>query len=95
MCCNRGDVENPEIRCRLACQDVRVYQFEELFAATPPSETLRMILSMVADDPRRQVTLVDISGAYFNAEIRREVFVELPSEAGYGKDFVGKLIKCM
>ena len=54
-----------------------------------------MIISMAADDARRQVTLVDISRAYFNAKISRKVFVELPPEAGYGKDFVGELDKCM
>ena len=93
--CNKGDAEHPEIRCRLVCQEVKTYQSEEFFAATPPLETLRMVLSMAADDHRMQVTLVDISRAYFNAFIAREVFVELPREAGYGKDVVGKLVKCM
>ena len=93
--CNKGDAEHPEIRCRLVCQEVKTYQSEEFFAATPPLETLRMVLSMAADDPRMQVTLVDISRAYFNAFITREVFVELPPEAGYGKNVIGKLVKCM
>jgi hypothetical protein len=93
--CNKGDVEHPEIRCRLVCQEVKTYQSEEFFAATPPLETLRMVLSMAADDHRMQVTLVDISRAYFNAYIAREVYVELPREAGHGKDVVGKLVKCM
>jgi hypothetical protein len=93
--CNKGDAEHPEVRCRLVCQEVKTYQSEEFFAATPPLETLRMVLSMAADDHRMQVTLVDISRAYFNAFIAREVFVELPREAGYGKDVVGKLVKCM
>jgi hypothetical protein len=38
---------------------------------------------------------VDISRAYFNAYIEREVYVELPVEAGYGRNFVGRLVKCM
>ena len=82
--CNKGDTQNPEIRCRLVCQEVKTYNSDEFFAATPPVETLRMILSLAAEDPRRQVSLVDISRAYVNAIIGRRVFVELPPEAGYG-----------
>jgi hypothetical protein len=93
--CNKGDTEHPEIRCRLVCQEVKTYNSEEFFAATPPTESLRMILSLAADDERRQVTLVDISRAYFNALIGRLVHVELPPQAGYSKDLVGQLVKCM
>ena len=92
---NKGDRDNPEIRCRLVAQEVKTYATDAYFAATPPTEALKMIISMAADDARRQVTLVDISRAYFNAKISRKVFVELPPEAGYGKDFVGELDKCM
>ena len=49
----------------------------------PPLDSLRMILSLAAENPMRQMILVDISRAYFNAFIEREVFVELPPEAGY------------
>ena len=41
------------------------------------------------------VSLVDISRAYFNAEIKRSVFVKLPPEAGYGADMAGELVKCL
>ena len=95
ICSNKGDEVNPEIRCRLVCQEVKTYQTEEFFAATPPLETLRMILSIAAEDSNREVTLVDISRAYFNAFIEREVHVELPPEAGCAKNVVGKLVKCM
>ena len=95
VCSNKGDEENPEVRCRLVCQEVKTYQSEEFFAATPPVESLRLIMSMAAEDPEFEVTLVDISRAYFNASIEREVFVELPPEAGRGKDVVGLLVKCM
>ena len=59
------------------------------------TEALKMIASMAAEDQRRQVILVDISRAYFNAKISRTIFVELPPEAGYGKGYVRKLDKCM
>jgi hypothetical protein len=54
-----------------------------------------MILSIAAEKTDRQITLVDISRAYFNAFIEREVYVELPKEAGCDKSVVGKLVKCM
>jgi hypothetical protein len=95
ICSNKGDEDNPEIRCRLVCQEVKTYQTEEFFAATPPLETLRMILSIAAENPEKDVSLVDISRAYFNAFIEREVFVELPKEAGCGKGVIGRLVKCM
>ena len=63
VCSNKGDAEHPEIRCRLVCQEVKTYQTEEFFAATPPIESLRMILSLAAEGPGRHVTLVDISRA--------------------------------
>lgn len=95
VCCNKGDAERPEIRCRLVAQEVNMYKTDDFFAATPPVETLRIILSMAAEDPKLQVTLVDISRAYFNAYIRRKVYVELPPEAKKGQDVVGELVKCM
>jgi len=93
--CNKGDQARPEIRCRLVCQEVKTFSTSDYFAATPQGESLRMILSLAAQSPRRQVRLVDISRAYFNAHIGRRVFVELPPEAGYGRGFVGELVKCM
>jgi hypothetical protein len=60
-----------------------------------PVSALRLILSLAADDLLLQVGFGDISRAYLNAYIEREVYVELPEEAGYGRNFVGRLVKCM
>ena len=95
VCCNKGDAQNPDIRCRLVCQEVNTYDSDKFFAATPPLEALRMILSFAAEDSRRQVSLVDISRAYFNAPIKRTVYVRLPPEAGFGPDMVAQLEKCL
>ncbi len=95
VCCNKGDSTNPDVRCRLVCQEVNTYDSDNFYAATPPLEALRLMLSFAAEDQRRQVSLVDISRAYFNAEIKRSVFVKLPPEAGYGPDTVGELVKCL
>ncbi len=58
---NKDDAENPEIRCQLVCQETKTHEAEQFFAATPPVETLRMILSMAADEPTLQETLLVIS----------------------------------
>lgn len=60
--CNKGDAANPDIRCRLACQEVKAYQSEGFFVATPPLEALRLILRMAADDSELEVSLVEICG---------------------------------
>ena len=52
-------------------------------------------MSFAAESPDLVVTLLDISRAYFNADIGRTVHVELPGEAGFSKGFVALLHKCM
>ena len=95
VCCNKGDSINPDVRCRLVCQEMKRYETDELFAATPPIETMRLLVSMAAESEDLVMSLVDISRAYFNANIGREVYVEMPPEAGVPKGTVGRLIKCM
>ena len=68
-----------------------------IFAPTPPLESLRAILSLTAtqefwpeevwnasetSDQRLQVSMIDISRAYFNAKVDESdpVYVELPPE---------------
>ena len=78
MCCNKGDSINPDVRCRLVCQEMKRYGTDEFFAATPPIETMRLLVSMAAESEDLVMSLVDISRAYFNANIGREVYVEMP-----------------
>ena len=56
----------------------------DLFSATPPLETLKLLISKCA---RRQgdarpcrMAIVDIKRAYFYAKARRPVFIEIPIE---------------
>ena len=44
VCSNKGDTENPEIRCRFACQEVKTHKSEDFFVSTPPIETLRLVV---------------------------------------------------
>ena len=53
------------------------------------------LVSIAAQDPKRQVSLVDISLAYFNAFIERHVFSDLGPKAGYGKNMICELLKSM
>ena len=94
--CNKGDELHPEIRCRLVAQEIKTPNAtSNFYVATPPVETLRLILSHAAECEQYQVSLVDISRAYFNAEAEREVYIELPPEAGHGPDEIGLLAKRM
>ena len=48
---NKGTEENPEIRCRLVARDFRGFDKdrEDLFAATPPWELKKLLMSHAAD----------------------------------------------
>ena len=69
-----------------------------LFAATPPLEALKLLISDAAtfgdDEEEDKVIMVnDVSRAFFEAPVKREVCVEIPDEAkeeGEG-DVVGLL----
>ena len=61
----------------------------EMFAATPPLETLRLLLSMVAsqcgDRGPQRLMVMDVSRAFFHAPATRKLYVELPDEEGLDK----------
>ena len=85
---NKGDSENPNYRSRYVgrefnCGDKR----DDLFAATPPLEALKMLLSLAASQCARprtkphKLAFIDISKAYFHAPAQRLVYAQLPDEA--------------
>ena len=64
---------------------------DELFAATPPLEALRMLVSeadtMDQGETERKVLMInDVARALFEAPMTRYFCVELPAEARTGKD---------
>ena len=77
-----------------------------LFAATPPLEALRLLLSWAAtgaivepsldDGGPKSIMIADVSRAFFEAPARRDICVELPPEAlrdgETAQDTVGKLL---
>ena len=79
---NEGDDDCPDIRSRLVARQIRGANEDPMFAPTPPLEASRTVLSYCATDmdnekpkcrdgrsPNRiQLSLIDISRAYFNAK---------------------------
>ena len=49
---NKGDKKNPEHRRRLVAQEIKKDRGEDLFAATPPLEAKKMLLSLWASGKR-------------------------------------------
>ena len=94
---NKGTGDKPEIRSRLVARDFNGgwdKDREDLFAATPPWELKRLLLSLATDTRAGQckkVLLIDVKKAHLYPPCTEEVFVELPEEAGEGPDRVGRL----
>ena len=67
---------------------------EDLFAATPPWELKKLLMSHAADRSNgktRKMLLIDVKKAHLNSECTEDVFIELPEEVGAAKGKVGKL----
>ena len=43
---NKGDALNPEYMSRFVAKEIKTYNRDDLFAATPPLEALKMLFSM-------------------------------------------------
>ncbi len=81
---NKGDEANPAYRSRLVAKEIKVDDRPELFAATPPTESLRLLVSIAASmdsgKTKKKIMVNDVSRAYFHAAAQREVDVEIPKE---------------
>ncbi len=83
---------NPEIRCRLVATDFDTGKRDDLFAATPPLEAKKMLMSIavtrglgrgVGDKQGRlKLDFIDVKRAYFHAPATREIYIKLPDEDG-------------
>jgi len=109
---NKGDDLNPRYRSRLVARQMKAKDNSgtSYFAPTPPLEALRTILSIATTtigdrkpclDPnserRTQISLLDISRAYFNAHKDESdpTFVELPREDPDAGVLCGRLLRHM
>ena len=86
---NKGDAKHPEYRSRLVGRELKKWDpfMSGTFAATPPTESLRFMLSnfmtmRFKTRQRKQLTLgvLDVSRAHFHPPAEREVYIDLPAE---------------
>ena len=95
---NKGDSKSPKYRSRLVAKEFNDSVRPDLFAATPPVEGLRLLMSRIATGKKhRRLLYADVSRAYFYAPAVRSVFVRLPDEDRTEADsgMVGELCMSM
>ena len=84
---NKGDQKTPEIRSRWVGKEFNVSARDDVFAATPPLEMLKLLFSLavsgVASSGKpRKLSFIDIKRACFHAPVRQVIYVKLPPEEG-------------
>ena len=94
---NKGDSQRPNYRSRLVAKEYKVDVRLDLFAATSPTECLRLLLSKASENKDSKVLYVDVSRAYFYAKSVRPTFIKLPAEDPRSSEegLVGKLMMSM
>ena len=74
----------PDYRSRLVAKEINTHKRPDLFAATPPLESIRYIMSYGARkaprDSKFRIMVNDVSRVYFFAPARRELYIEIPME---------------
>lgn len=90
---NKGDDDKPNYRSRMVGKEFNDREVDCLFAATPPLESLRLILSWPATvdggllstvgetGSGKNILIADVSSAFFEAPATRDLCVELLEEA--------------
>ena len=94
---NKGDSAAPKYRSRLVAKEYKVDVRPELYAATPPTECLRMLLSKASEDKSNKVLYIDVSRAFVYAKAVRPTYINLPAEDPRSGEpgLVGKLLMSM
>ena len=94
---NKGDTQKPNYRSRLVGREIKRDKRLDLFAATPPIETLRFLAARCAQQQHGshpwRMGIIDVRRAYFYAPATRAIYVEIPAEDREAGDEgrVGKL----
>ena len=88
----------------MVAKEIKLDKKNDLFAATPPLEAKKMLLSYAVTagigyvpgdkEAGMKLDFIDISRAYFQAAAVRNVYVQLPDE-DYEAGMCGKLLKSM
>ena len=79
---NKGDSSKPDYRSRFVGKEFNTGVDAALYAATPPLEALKLLVSHAAGNRAQKLHMMfsDVKRAYFNAEAKREIYVEPPRE---------------
>ncbi len=92
---NKGDEKKPLIRSRFVVKEIATYKSDDFFAATPPLEALRLLLSMAASSGHDiKVEVLDARKAHLHAFADRTVFVKLPPEVDE-PGWCARLVRCL
>ncbi len=92
---NKGDATNPLIRSRFVVKEIATYKSDDFFAATPPLEAFRLLLSLAASDPGDiKIEVLDARKAHLHAFADRTVFTQLPPEEAT-PGYCARLVRCL
>ena len=91
-----------DVRSRCVAKEFATTSRDDVFAATPALEGVKIMMSLVASSnegwcPSQRIMVMDIKRAFLYAPIHRELYIELPDEANPegARDVVGRLHKAM
>jgi hypothetical protein len=91
---NKGDSVNPDYRSRFVGKEFNTGTDSSLYAATPPLEALKLLISSAASsrDTGVHMMICDVKRAYFHAPASRDLYVEVPKEdPNWQPGLLGKL----
>jgi hypothetical protein len=92
---NKGDVTKPLIRSRFVVKEIATYKTDDFFAATPPLEAFRLLLSLAASGAQgTKIEVLDARKAHLHAFADRLVYTQLPPEEA-APGFCAKLVRCL
>ena len=89
MTIKKGGAQNPKVRSRWGAKGTAKWKDDAMFAATPPLEAVRLLLSDLATRRRaggrrgsgqRKALFIDVRKAYLHAYVNRDIYVALPPE---------------
>jgi hypothetical protein len=92
---NKGDAAKPLVRSRFVVKEIATYKTDDFFAATPPLESLRLLLSLAASGGQDiKVEVLDARKAHLHAYADRTVFTQLPPEVRE-PGYCARLVRCL
>ena len=81
---DKGSRGNPNCRSRLVAREIKKDKRQDLFSATLPLETLKLLVADCAKGQRQakplRIGIFDESRAYFYAPVTRPLFINIPVE---------------